>query len=51
MYMDRPELTGEGVSQAYQTLELYDEWTLNTTNTVTGRKIGRARLSNFRNLL
>ena len=38
-----PELTGEGVSQAYQTLELYDEWTLNTTNTVTGRKIGRAR--------
>ena len=38
-----PELTGEGVSSAYQTLELYDEWTLNTTNTVTGRKIGRAR--------
>ena len=38
-----PELTGEGVSQAYQILELTDEWTLNTTNTVTGRKIGRAR--------
>jgi len=38
-----PELSGEGVSQAYQTLELYDEWTINTTNTVTGRKIGRAR--------
>ena len=38
-----PELTGEGVSQAYQTLELYDDWTINTTNTVTGRMIGRAR--------
>ena len=38
-----PELTGEGVSSAYQTLELYDDWILNTTNTVSGRKIGRAR--------
>ena len=38
-----PELSGEGVAQAYQTLELYDEWSINTTNTVTGRKIGRAR--------
>ena len=38
-----PELTGEGVAQAYQILELTDEWTRNTTNTVTGRKIGRCR--------
>ena len=38
-----PELTGEGVSSAYQTLELYDDWIINTTNTVSGRKIGRAR--------
>jgi hypothetical protein len=38
-----PELTGEGVGQAYQVLELTDEWTRNTTNTVTGRKIGRCR--------
>ena len=38
-----PELSGEGVAQAYQTLELYDDWSINTTNTVTGRKIGRAR--------
>ena len=38
-----PELTGEGVGQAYQILELTDEWTRNTTNTVTGRKIGRCR--------
>ena len=38
-----PNLTGEGVSAAYQTLELYDDWTLNTTNTVTGTLIGRCR--------
>jgi len=38
-----PDLTGEGVTSAYQTLELYDDWTLNTTNTVVGRQIGRCR--------
>ena len=38
-----PDLTGEGVTAAYQTLELYDDWTLNTTNTVTGTMIGRCR--------
>ena len=38
-----PDLTGEGVSEAYQTLELYDDWTLNTTNSVVGRQIGRCR--------
>ena len=38
-----PNLTGEGVSAAYQTLELYDDWALNTTNTVTGTLIGRCR--------
>ena len=38
-----PDLTGDGVTQAYQTLELYDDWTLNNTNTIVGRKIGRCR--------
>tara|TARA_A200000159_G_scaffold63423_1_gene58700 strand:+ start:37449 stop:44609 length:7161 start_codon:yes stop_codon:yes gene_type:complete len=38
-----PDLTGEGVSEAYQTLELYDDWTLNNTSSVVGRMIGRAR--------
>lgn len=39
-----PDLTGEGISKAYQTLELYDDWTLNTTNISVGRQIGRARV-------
>ena len=38
-----PNLTGEGVTSAYQVIELYDDWTLNSTNTTTGRMIGRAR--------
>ena len=38
-----PDLTGEGVTSAYQTLELYDDWTLNTTNSTNGTMIGRAR--------
>ena len=38
-----PDLTGEGVTSAYQTLELYDDWTLNNTSSVVGRQIGRAR--------
>ena len=40
-----PDLTGEGVTSAYQTLEMYDDWTLNSTNTTTGRMIGRARVA------
>lgn len=39
-----PDLTGEGISKAYQTLEFYDDWTLNTTNISVGRQIGRARV-------
>ena len=38
-----PDLTGEGVTSAYQTLELYDDWTLNNTSSIVGRQIGRAR--------
>ena len=38
-----PDLTGEGVTSAYQTLEMYDDWTLNSANTTTGRMIGRCR--------
>ena len=38
-----PDLTGEGVQEAYQTLELYDDWTLNNTSSTVGRMIGRAR--------
>ena len=38
-----PDLTGEGVTSAYQILELYDDWTLNNTSTIVGRQIGRAR--------
>jgi len=38
-----PDLTGEGVTSAYQTLEIYDDWTLNTTNTTQGTMIGRMR--------
>ena len=38
-----PDLTGEGVTSAYQTLEIYDDWTLNTSNSVVGRQIGRCR--------
>ena len=38
-----PDLTGEGVTAAYQTLEIYDDWTQNNTSTVVGRQIGRAR--------
>ena len=38
-----PDLTGEGVQEAYQTLELYDDWTLNSTSATVGRMIGRAR--------
>ena len=38
-----PDLSGEGVTSAYQVLELYDDWTLNSTNVITGRMIGRCR--------
>ena len=38
-----PNLTGEGVTSAYHVLELYDDWTLNSANTTTGRMIGRCR--------
>jgi len=38
-----PDLTGEGVTKAYQVLELYDNWTIGTTNTVVGTMIGRTR--------
>ena len=38
-----PDLTGEGVTSAYQTLELYDDFTLNNTSSIVGRQIGRCR--------
>ena len=38
-----PNFTGEGVSDAYQILDLQDGWTTSTNNSVTGQKIGRAR--------
>ena len=38
-----PNFTGEGVADAYQIIDLYDGWTLNTGNSVVGQKIGRAR--------
>lgn len=38
-----PNLTGEGVSDAYQVIELYDDWNLGVANTVQGTMIGRAR--------
>jgi len=38
-----PDITGEGVADAYQVLDLHDGWTLNGGNSVTGQKIGRAR--------
>ena len=38
-----PDITGEGVSDAYQVLDLHDGWTLNGGSTVTGQKIGRCR--------
>lgn len=38
-----PDLTGEGVTKAYQTTELYDDWTIGDAYNVVGRMIGRAR--------
>jgi hypothetical protein len=38
-----PDLTGEGVSKAYQTVELYDDWTIGNAYNAVGRMIGRAR--------
>ena len=35
--------TGEGVTENYQVLELYDDWTIGTTNASSGQQIGRAR--------
>ena len=41
-----PEITGDGVASAYQTIELYDDWTVNATSTPKSgaNLIGRARL-------
>ena len=38
------DLTGEGVSDAYQVIELYDDWSLGVSNNVVGNQIGRARI-------
>ena len=40
-----PEISGDGVTDGYQTLDLYDTWTLNSTNDEPGggNKIGRCR--------
>ena len=39
-----PNLTGEGVSDAYQVIELYDDWNIGVSNSVVGNQIGRARV-------
>ena len=38
-----PNFTGEGVQDAYQIVDLYDGWGLNTGASISGQKIGRAR--------
>ena len=38
-------LTGEGVTDAYQVIELYDDWNLGVSNSVIGNMIGRARVA------
>ena len=40
-----PEISGDGVTDGYQTIDLYDTWTLNATNDEPsgGNKIGRCR--------
>ena len=38
-----PDLTGEGVTDAYQVLEMRDDWALNPGSSVSGRQIGRCR--------
>ena len=40
-----PEISGDGVTDGYQTLDLYDTWTLNSTNDEPGggNRIGRCR--------
>ena len=38
-----PDLTGEGVTDAYQVLEMRDDWALNPETSVSGRQIGRCR--------
>ena len=39
-----PNLTGEGVSDAYQVIELYDDWNVGVSNSIIGNQIGRARV-------
>ena len=41
-----PEISGDGVSDAYQTLNLYDDWAANATSSVKSgaNRIGRCRI-------
>ena len=39
-----PNLTGEGVTDAYQVIELYDDWIPGASSSIVGNQIGRARV-------